>query len=382
MLEARTDAPPTERPRRPLLVAGALTSGPSDVAEFLLPLWAGVQLGASAGVSGGLLTLLLVGAMIGRFLAGRFVDRGLRLVVALTATVMLSVGMAGFAVAGSVPVAALAAVLVGVGGSLFMVSVMAHLADLGGGTKRYGALFSWEAFGGLAAFVVVLGLFDLLTFPMVFGALAAAVAVSVALVAVSGMPRRVIPSPSAPMTAVERRRIVPVIGLIGVTALAQSALLLLAMFQLQRGLSLEIQDVGLLLGPGYLLFVAAGAWSHRVTARIGPQATLYFALGAATTTALLLSLSQGAVGIAVAWCAAAIGLGLAHPVERAAVANKSDGRVGRAFGLHGVAALGGGALGAVLAGWLFDVAPWTAACAVPAVVTVVALVLVKPAVRP
>lgn len=335
-----------------------------------------------AGVSGGILAVLLVGAVVGRFLGGRFVDRGFRLVVALAATVMLTLGMAGFALAGSVAVAALAAVFVGVGGSLFMVSVMAHLADLGGGTRRYGALFSWESFGGLAAFVVVLGLLDVLTFPVVFGGLAATLAVSVALVAASGMPRRVAPGPSAPMTTVERRRLVPVIGLIGVTALAQSALLLLAMFQLQRGLSLEIQDVGLLLGPGYLLFVTAGAWSHRVTTGIGPAATLYVALAAATTTALLLSLSQGAVGVAVAWCAAAIGLGLAHPVERAAVASKSDGRLGRAFGLQGVASLGGGALGAALAGWLFDVAPWTLACVVPAAVTAVAVVLVKPAVRP
>lgn len=85
------------------------------------------------------------------------------------------------------------------------------------------------------------------------------------------------------------------------------------MFQLQRGLSLEIQDVGLLLGPGDLLLVAAGAWSHRVTTRIGPAATPYVALGAATTTALLLSLSQGAVGVALAWCAAAIGLGFCRP---------------------------------------------------------------------
>lgn len=184
------------------------------------------------------------------------------------------------------------------------------------------------------------------------------------------------------MTRVERRRLVPVIGLIGITALAQSALLLLAMLQLQRGLSMEIQDVGLILGPGYLLFVAAGSWSHRVTTRIGPGAALYVALGAATTTAVLLSFAHGAAGVAVAWCAAAIGLGLAHPVERAAVASKSDGRAGRAFGLHGVAALGGGALGAALAGWLFDVAPWTVACLVPAVITAVALVLVKPAVRP
>jgi MFS transporter, DHA1 family, multidrug resistance protein len=382
MLEARVDARTTERPRRPLLVAAALTSGPGEVAEFLLPLWAGVQLGVSAGVSGGLLALLLVGAVVGRFLGGRFVDRGLRLVVALAATVMLTVGMAGFALAGSVPVAALAAVLVGAGGSLFMVSVMAHLADLCGGTSRYGVLFSWESFGGLAAFVVVLGLFDVLTFPMVFGGLAAALVVSIALVAASGMPHRVSPSPSTPMTRVERRRLAPVIGLIGITALAQSALLLLAMFQLQRELSLEIQDVGLLLGPGYLLLVTAGAWSHRVTTRIGPAATLYVALAAATTTALLLSLSQEAVGVAVAWCAAAIGLGLAHPVERAAVASKSDGRVGRAFGLQGVAALGGGALGAALAGWLFDVAPWTVACVVPAAITAIALVLVKPAVRP
>jgi len=151
-------------------------------------------------VSGALLTLLLVGAVIGRFLGGRFVDRGLRLVVALAATVMLTLGMSGFALAGSVPVAALAAGFVGVGGSLFMVSVMAHLADMGGGTRRYGALFSWESLGGLAAFVVVLGLFDVLTFPMVFGGLAAALAVSVALVAASGMPHRVSPSPSAPMT--------------------------------------------------------------------------------------------------------------------------------------------------------------------------------------
>ena len=382
MLEARADAPFTERTRRTLLLAGALTSGPSEVAEFLLPLWAGVQLGVSAGVSSGLLALLLVGAVAGRFLGGRLVDRGLRVGVALSATVMLTMGMAGFALTGSVPIAAVAAVLVGVGGALFMVSVMAHLADLGGGTRRYGALFSWESFGGLAAFAVVLGLFDVVTFPRVFGALAAAVAVSVALVAVSGMPHRVVPSPAAPMTRVERRRLVPVLGLIGVTALAQSTLLLLAMFQLQRGLSLKIQDVGLLLGPGYLLFVTAGAWSHRVTTRIGPAATLYVALAAATTTALLLSLSQEAVGVALAWCAAAIGLGLAHPVERAAVASKSDGRVGRAFGLQGVAALGGGALGAALAGWLFDVAPWTVACVGPAAVTAIALVLVKPAVRP
>lgn len=382
MLEARADAPSTDRPPRPLLVAGALTSGPSEVAEFLLPLWAGVQLGASAGVSGGLLTILLVGAVIGRFVGGRFVDRGLRLAVALAATIMLTVGMAGFALAGSVPAAAVAAVLVGVGGSLFMVAAMAHLADLGGGTKRYGALFSWESLGGLAAFVVVLGLFDVLTFPMIFGALAAALAVSVALVAASGMPHRAAPSPTTPTTRPERRRLFPVISLIGITALAQSALMLLAMFQLQRGLSVEIQDVALLLGPGYLLFVAAGAWSHRVTTRIGQDATLYVALAAATTTALLLSLSQSAGGVAVAWCAAAIGLGLAHPVERAAVASKSDGRVGRAFGLHGVAALGGGALGAALAGWLFEVAPWTVACVVPAAVTAAALLLVRPALRP
>lgn len=379
---AGTDAPPAQRPWRWLLLAGALTSGPIEVSEFLLPLWAGVQLGASAGISGGLLTLQLLGAVMGRVVAGRLVDRGWRLVIAVGATVMLTVGMCGFALAGSVSVAALAAVLVGVGGSLFMVSVLAHLADLGGGTKRYGALFSWENFGGLAAFVLVLALVDVITLPMIFAGLAAALAVSCGFVVVAGIPRRVAAGPTAVMSTAERRRLVPVIGLVSMTALAQSALLLLAMFRLQRGLSMQIQDVGLILAPGYLLFAAAGALSHKVVNRIGPAATLSVALGAATTMAVLLSLSTGATGVAVAWCAAAVGLGIANPLQRALVADKSDGRLGRAFGLHGVASLGGWALGAALAGWLFDLVPWTAAALVTAVVTGAALLLIKPAVQP
>jgi len=44
--------------------------------------------------------------------------------------------------------------------------------------------------------------------------------------------------------------------------------------------------------------------------------------------------------------------------------------------------LRGGALGAALAGWLFDVALWIVACLVPAAVTSVSLILVRPAVRP
>lgn len=225
--------------------------------EFLLPLWAGVQLGASAGVSGGLLTLELLGSLIGRILAGRLLS----------------------------------------------------------------------------------------------------------------------------LTTATSRGLAPVITLTGVTALTQSSLLLLAMFQLQRGLSMEIQDVGLILGPGYLLFVVAAAKSHRVASVLGMTRTLYVSLGAAATMAALLSVAEGAVGVAVAWCAAAVGLGLALPVERAVVAKRSQGRVGRAFGMHGVAALGGSSLGAALAGWMFDSVPWLVACSVIAALTVFGLLLVASATR-
>ena len=370
------------RPRLALLVAGALTSGPRDVAEFLLPLWAGVQLGASAGVSGGLLTLELAGSVIGRLVAGGLVDRGRRRSLAVTATLLLTLGLVGFAAAPGVAVAAVAAVLVGLGGAGFMVTVLAHLADLGGGTQRYGALFSWETFGGLVAFVLVLGLFDLLSLPVVFAGLAVATALAAVLVARAGLPEAV--APGAVLHEPVRDDVpglAPVIALTALTAFAQGTLLLLAMFRLQRGLGMEIQDVGLVLGPGYLLFVAAGASSHRVAETLGAARALYVSLGAAVVMAALLSLGDSAPGVAVAWCAAAIGLGLAQPVERAAVARRSGGRHGHAFGLHGVAGLGGGAVGAAAAGWMFGALPWPAACLAVAVVTAAALTLVAPSTR-
>ena len=83
-MSAAIESPPAraERRERNALAAAALTNGPGELIDFLLPLWAGLVLDATATEVGILLALELAVSLVARPLAGVLADTRERRTVA------------------------------------------------------------------------------------------------------------------------------------------------------------------------------------------------------------------------------------------------------------------------------------------------------------
>lgn len=266
----------SEQPPAGLLRASAVTIGVLEVVDFIVPLWAGTRLQASPAVAGALLAVQTVGALVGRPIAGELVERGYRRGPAITAILLLVVGMCGYAFTQTVAFAFAAAVLTGLGAALYEIPVMATVADSGGSQRGYGQLLSYEARGSLMAFVATFAVISHISERDLF------LGFAVVLLAAALLLRQVhfpTPAPSCRAGPSPARHLAPLLALVTMTTATRSGVLLLAMLGLQRRFDLSILQVGLVLGPGFLVFVVASSLGHRVTSAVGSQRAMWLGLG-------------------------------------------------------------------------------------------------------
>lgn len=365
---------------RRLLLAVAGADGVLEVVEFLLPLWAGAALGVSAAVAGALLAIQTAASLVARPWAARVVDRAARGTVAGSATLLMALAMVGYAVAATtaVAVAVAAAAATGVGMALFHTAVLAHVADRDPSPRGYGRLLSFESRGALVAFTVVFLVLDQVDYSVLFLGFAAVFAMAYTLIRLARLPdgaESAVADPPARLT----RALLPVAVLVLVTTAARALLLLLVLLRLQRHFGLSVRDVGLVMAPGFLVFVAASTLAHRVTAWLGRRWTLVVMLMLIGVTAAVLAAADSVIGLAVGWTAAAAGFAASIPVERSLIATISGTRAGHGFGIQGAAAVAGAVLGQAAAGALYGATGWAVACAVTVAVVLVALAFVPSA---
>ena len=371
--------------------AAALVGGPTDLLDFVLPLWAGAALGASATAVGVLVALEMAVSLVARPAAGVLADSRERRLVAAAGAGLYALSCAGYATAslvGSLGVAYAAAVVGGVGGSLLWVSLRAVVGErLAEDSSVYARLFSREETGSWVAFVVGLALL----YPargyagLLWGCAAACAVGTVALLRAPA--RRARPGPDAhgaPATSDLRRlglRLRPMLAAVALRSAAGAAIGYLLLLHLQRDLGLDLGPIALVYLPGSVVASVMAPRLHRSVLRLGRQRVLLVALLASSALAVGLAWAPGAVVIAVLWVFSAVALAAVAPIQQAVVAEASGDAGGRGLALYESAGLAGGAVGALAAGVLFQTSSWPAACLVAAAVMLASAVLVPRSVQ-
>lgn len=371
------------------LRAAALVGGPTDLLEFVLPLWAGAALGASAVGVGVLVALQMVVSLLVRPLAGVLADSRERRLVAAAGAALYALSCAGYAtatIAGSLGTAYAAAVVGGVGGSLVWVSLRAVVGErLADDSSAYARLYSQEETGSWVAFVAGLALvYPVLGYGGVLWACAAACALgALALLGAPGRPAR--PGLDVATTAgglrFLGRRLRPMLAAVALRSAAGAAIGYLLLLHLQRDLGLDLGPTALVYLPGSIAASVLAPRLHRAVLHHGRRRVLLVALTASSALAVGLSTAPGAAVIAVLWVFSAVALAAVAPVQQAVVAEASGEAAGRGLGLYESAGLAGGAVGALAAGVLFQASSWQVACLVAAAVMLASAVLVPRSVR-
>ena len=362
-------------------LAAALARGPVEVLDFVLPLWAGAVLGLSPTAIGLLTATETLISLVVRPVAGVLADRFDRGRVAAAGGVLYAVSFAGYALAGGQAGATVAAVIGGAGGALFWVALRARVAEgLDDDSSAFARLFAAEGTGTWIAFVVALTVLAQIDYAGVFW-LGAAASVGAAVVLVgSGGPVR--PSPTAPAFGVLGRRLWPLLGVVALTAVAETGVSLLLMLHLQRGHGLDIGTIAAVFLPGFIVYSTVPEYLHGLVTRLGRTRVVTVALVCSAMFAGTLAFAPNPWVIAGAWILAAAAFAAAIPVEQAAVAEAAGVSLGRGMAVYESAVLLGATAGAVGAGVLYDRdGGWQLACAVAAGVLLAASVLMRIALR-
>jgi MFS transporter, DHA1 family, multidrug resistance protein len=372
-----------DRRERRTLLAASLTNGPVDLVDFVLPLWAGAALGASPVEIGVLAAVELAVSVVARPVAGVLADTRERRYVAAAGALLYALSLTGYAFAGGMTMAYGAAVLGGVGGALFFVSVRAIVGErLAEDSGVYPRLLSAEETGSWIAFVAGLWLLALVDFRGVFllAALACAVAAGMLLTA----PRKTTTDPTGEghvgLGAVGRR-LRPMLLAVVVTMAAESAIGLLLLLHLQRGLGLDVGPIALVFLPGGIVMSVLPPYLHRFVLRFGRTRVLAVASVSSAVFAASLAWAPNAYVIAGLWILSGAAWAAVIPVQQAVIAEASGGRIGRGMGLYESAGLLGGAIGSLAAGLLYAGSSWQVACFVAAAVILSGAVIVPRAVR-
>lgn len=375
-----------QRREKNTLLAAALTNGPAELVDFVLPLWAGIALGASATQVGLLVALELAVSVVVRPIAGVLADTRERRYVAGAGALLYGLSCAGFALAGSLPVAYLAAIFGGIGGALLWVSVRAIISErLARDSAVYPRLLSAQETGTWVAFVVGLTLLSFTDFRWVFLGCAAACLLGAAALFV--VPRRAVPGradgdPDGGIgLGAVGRRLRPMLLAVVVTMTAEAAIGILLLLHLQRGFDLEVIEIAYVFLPGAVAMSVLPGYLHRFVLRFGRTRVLATASVASAAFAASLSLAPNPVVLAALWVLSAAAWAAVMPIQQAVIAEASGAQTGRGMGLYESAALVGGVIGSVAGGMLYDGSSWTLACLVAALVILSGALIVPRAVR-
>ncbi|MEU6396374.1 MFS transporter [Streptomyces cinnamoneus] len=381
---------PTDPASRRVLSAALFASAPAEVLDFLLPLWAGSTLEAGASVVGALIAFEAVLSLIVRPLAGELADRFDQRRVAAAGAGLYALSFAGYALAGSLPVAFAAAGLGGAGGALFWVALRAWTgqeARDGDGTAAYGKLLSAEGQGAFVGYLVAFSLLERTGYAALFwlGAAACVLAAALLLRGPSSRPAR--PGADAPgaggllRRGAAERRLLPLMVVSAVTAAAEAGLWMLLLLRLQGDLGLSPNEIAMVFAPGFVVFVLLPEHTHHLTDRLGRTPTMIASFVAGALFAAGLAVVSTPLAIAVFWTVAAACFAAQIPVEQATVAAASGGRIGRGMGLYETARLAGVVAGPLVMGVLYEELGWVAACAAAAATSAVGAAVVPFAVR-
>lgn len=352
--------------QRSAVLGAASVGGPADVIDFLLPLWAGTELGATPAQIGALVALELACSFAARPLAGRLADTRERTRVAAAGALLYGLGCLGYAVAPGLGVALVAAATSGVGGALLWVAVRAMTAErLTTDDAAFARLFSRVALASWLSWVPAMILLADLGYRGVFAALGAACLVGAAVLA-AGRPReRVTGGAPGARARDDARRLAPLLGVVALTAVAESGVGLLLLLHLQEGFDLEVYQVALVFLPGGIALTVLPGPLHRLTGRWGRRAVYTVATACSAVFAASLAAAPGPVVVAGLWVLSSAAWAALTPIHEAAVAEFADpARTGRGMSLLGNAALAGGAVGSAAAGALYGATSWAVVCGV------------------
>ncbi|WP_181771969.1 MFS transporter [Amycolatopsis pittospori] len=361
--------------------AAALTKGPAEVLDFLLPIWVGSQLGASAAEVGALTALETLVSFVVRPIAGSLADRYDRGRVAAAGAVLYGLSFVIYAVTPGIGIAYVAAALGGAGGALFWVALRARVGEgLSGDDGAFSKLFAAEGGGTWIAFVVALTAIAWIDYRGVFwlGAAACAVAAVVLLNAGSAPVR----DEGAPRFLQLGKRMRPMLALVTLTAMAEAGVALLLLMHLQRGYQLQLGEIAAVFIPGFVVYSFLPDYLHGFVRKVGRTRVLSLAMTASAVFAAGLSFAPSPWVLAVMWILSAAAFAAAIPVEQAVVAEAAGLSLGRAMGIYESAALLGATVGAFLAGQLYgsDVG-WRVACFGAAALLLFGSLVVRGAVR-
>ncbi|MFE0023091.1 MFS transporter [Amycolatopsis sp. NPDC059021] len=364
-------------------LAAALVKGPAEVLDFFLPLWVGIQLGASAAEVGALTALETLVSFLVRPLAGVLADRADRGRVAAAGAVLYGLSFVVYAVTPGIGLAYVGAVLGGAGGALFWVALRARVGEgLSTDDSAFSRLFAAEGGGTWIAFVVAMTLVKWLDYRGVFALGAVACVVAAALLGFSRAPRGE-PALEAPRLGQVGKRLRPMLGLVALTALAEGGVALLLLLHLQRGHHLELGQIAAVFLPGFIVYSVLPGYLHGFVRRLGRTRVLALAMLASAVFAAGLAFAPDPVTIAVMWILSAAAFAAAVPVEQAVVAEAAGGSLGRGMGIYESATLLGATIGTFVAGQLYGSGGigWRVACFGAAGLLVLGALVVRGAVR-
>ncbi|GAA0221266.1 hypothetical protein GCM10010492_19240 [Saccharothrix mutabilis subsp. mutabilis] len=368
------------RRERWTLWAATLANGPTELIDFVLPLWAGAAIGLGPFEVGVLMAVEMALSMVVRPVAGVLADRYERRYVAASGALLYAVSCAGYAVAGSASVAYLAAAVGGAGGALLWVAVRAIVSErLAADSAVFPRLLNAQETGSWVAFVAGLALLGVIGFGGLFWLCAAACAVAAGLLV--GLPRgRGVAAESGGLGAVGRK-LRPMLFAVVMTMAAESAVGLLLLLHLQRGFGLEVVQVAYVFLPGAIAMSLAAEHLHGYVVRFGRSRVLMTASLASCAFAVGLVWAPNPYVVAGLWVLSGLAWAAVLPVQQAVIAEASGGRVGRGMGVYESACLVGGLVGSLAAGALYDGANWAVACLVAAAMILAGAAVVPRAVR-
>ncbi|GAA3926126.1 MFS transporter [Actinoplanes auranticolor] len=361
------------------MLSAALANGPRELLDFLLPLWAGAALGASATQVGVLVAVELAVSVVARPVAGHLADAYDRRRVAAAGALLYALSCAGYALAGGLAIAYAAAAIGGVGGALLWVAVRAMAGErLTEDSAVYPRLTAAEETGAWVAFVAGLSVLAATGFRAVFLACAAACVIAAAVLLAA--PARAVP-PAPPLPGSVLRRLRPMLLAVALTMAAESAVALLLLLHLQRDFDLGIMQIAYVFLPGAVVMGLLPEYLHRFVVRFGRTRVLAVASVSSAAFAAGLAWAPNPWVIAGLWVLSGTAWAAVIPIQQAVIAEASGARVGRGMGAYEAAVLLGGLVGALAAGVLFDVGPWALACLLAAGVILSGAVLVPWSVR-
>jgi MFS family permease len=353
--------------------------------DFLLPLWAAADIGATPAAIGLVVAIEAGTSLAVRPVAGILADRANRQLVAAVGAALYAVAFVVYALAPGIVVVGLGAAVGGAGGALFWVALR---ADVGARSEQdpaaYARLLSSEQAGSLAAFVVGLSLLGSIGYrPLFLVGAAACGAAMVLLLGGRGTARPRCRDGLDGRTGLRHLggRLAPLLAVTALTAGAESGLALVLLLHLQAAFELEPQEIALLFLPGAIVLVVLPERAYELAIRLGRARSMMFSLVAGALFTASLALVDTPLVVAALWMLCAAAIATALPVEQATVAQASAGSLGRGVGLYEMAALLGALIASPVLAAVYGGQGWRIACAIAAAGFVLGAALVPLVVR-